>query len=389
MNIGIAGPIEIACLKKHLPNVTEEECKLGLGGTAVNVLIDGLINEGHHVTVFTLDYTIESKYSISGPNLKVIIGHCRTRSKMKWFDCWKAEILQIKQFIDEEKSNIDIVNAHWSYEYAIGTILADVPHLITFRDHAQTKLKLTKQPYRLTRLLMDRWVRNNAKHFSYNSMYLSVLINLKGMVIPNPIQDAEIKTARKHPSYGKKIKICYIANGWDSRKNPKAAIEAFYIAQKTYENCELHLIGSGFEPAGANYNLVQKKGWSKNVHFRGKMNRSRLMEELQHFDILLHTAREQSFGNILIEAMSKGIPVIGGKDAGAVPWILDDGYSGCLTDVKSPKIVAEHIIRLIVDGQYYEKLSRNGIINLQTSFSQEIVCKQYIKEYNSILELSC
>jgi len=385
MNIGIAAPIEIASLQNHLPHLTPIELKLGLGGTAINILIDGFINQGHHVTVFTLDLNIKSKYIIEGPNLKVIIGHFRVNSKWKWFDFCRKEYLQIQQFILEEKSNIDIVNAHWSYEFAIGTILAKVPHIITFRDHAQSILKLTKHPYRLTRLLMDNWVRRKGANFSYNSFYLKELIGLKGITIPNPIRDSEIGEARVYPQGKDRFKICYIANGWDYRKNPEAALEAFYLLQKEKNNIELHMIGSGFEHNGSNFNTIQEKGWGNEVYFHGRMSHTQLMEALKQYDILLHTAREESFGNNLIEAIAKGIPVLAGKTAGAVPWVLADGLAGCLTDVENPTEIAKDLLHLISDSPYYEKLSENGITNLQTRFTQDIVCKNYTDNFEKIV----
>jgi glycosyltransferase involved in cell wall biosynthesis len=384
MNIGIAAPIEIASLKRHLPDLSEHELKLGLGGTAVNILIDGFINAGHFVTVFTLDSTITKTCIVQGPHLKIVIGHFRLGSRFKWFDFCRSEYMQIYKFIQLEKS-LDIVNAHWSYEFAIGAILSKVPHLITFRDHSQTILKLTKHPYRLTRLLMDSWVRLKGKNFSFNSLYLKELIKLQGEVIPNPIKSIEISAAKIFDRGKIKFKICYIANGWDYRKNPEAALEGFSLLIQEFTNVELHLIGSGFESFGNNFDRVSKNGLSSKVFFRGPLKHNEFMSELSDFDIMLHTAREESFGNNLIEAMAKGIPIVAGKSAGAVPWVLENGKSGCLVDIESPEDIAAGLKRLLSDSKYYDTLSLNGINNLKTRFIQEQVCNIYLDVFKSII----
>jgi glycosyltransferase involved in cell wall biosynthesis len=384
MRIGIAAPIEVASLSNHLPNLKEQDLSLGFGGTAINILIDGFIQLGHHVTVFTLDPNIIEKHVLEGPNLKIFFGNFRADSKLKWVDFCRKEFKQIQKFILDEKKNIDIVNAHWSYEYAIGTILANVPHLITFRDHAPTILKLTKHPYRFTRLLMDNWVRRNGKKFSYNSLYLKSLIGLAGSALPNPINSQEITGPRKFPKDKKVFKICYIANGWDYRKNPEAAIEAFYLLQQELPNVELHMIGNGFESRGEKYEIVIHNGKGRNVHFRGAMKHDLLMKELQTFDVLLHSAREESFGNNLIEAMAKGIPVVAGESAGAIPWVLNNGLAGCLTDIENPVQMAQDLKYLLTDPDFYEDLSLNGIINLQQRFVQEKVCDLYIQQFVKI-----
>ncbi|WP_162418347.1 glycosyltransferase family 4 protein [Cyclobacterium roseum] len=384
MNIGIASPINISELKIHLKNLKRTEENLGLGGTAINIIIDGLIKNGHKVTVFTLDPTVKEKHILEGPKLKVIIGHFRSSNKIKTFDFCRKEIKQIKLFINEEKENLDIVNAHWSYEFAIGTILSKVPHLITFRDDSFRILKLTKHPYRLSRLLMDLWVRKKGKHFSYNSPYLKSGINLAGDIIPNPINDYEIEQKRVYPTK-KEIQICYVANGWTYFKNPETALLAFNIANTKIKNIKLTMIGEGLGESSKNYKQICKKGLNMNVIFRGKLPHRKFLKELHNFDIMLHTAREESFGNNIIEAMAKGIPVIAGKNSGAVPWVLNYGAAGCLIDIEKPEIVANAIAKLVNDKYYYEKLSIEGLSNVVKRFSQKEICRNYIELYKNIV----
>ncbi|MFV0418660.1 MAG: glycosyltransferase family 4 protein [Dysgonomonas sp.] len=385
MRIGIAAPIKVSSLKEHFVNLSQKDLSLGLGGTAINILIDGFIKAGHKVTVFTLDPTITDKYVLEGDNLKIIFGYFRCSGREKTFDLGKTEIFQIKTFILEEKRNIDIVNAHWSYEFAIGTILAKVPHLITFRDHAQTVLKMVPRPFIFIRLFMDKWVRKNAQNICYNSPYLKAKIKKGGMVIPNPITEKEIMRARKYPKDKDIFKIYYIANGWDKIKNPTIAIEAFYILRKEILNVELYLIGKGAEPNGPNHTLIKKRGLGENVFFRGSIGHEELIQELEIADILLHTSREESFGNTLIEAMAKGIPTVAGKKSGAVPWVLADGAAGMLVDIESAEDVAQALITLIKDEDKYECISTCGIRNVKERFSQLKVCAAYITAYQNIL----
>jgi L-malate glycosyltransferase len=383
MRIGIASPVEVASLEAHLPNLTPTERQMGLGGTAVNIIIDGLIKAGHSVIIFSLDPKVKGKHIIEGVNLKIIMGNFRTSSVAKLLDFCSKESRQIKQFINDEINNVDLVNAHWTYEFAVGTILAKVPHLITFRDDSLTILKLTKHPYRLMRLLLDYWVRNNGKAFSYNSEYLKLLINIDGIVIPNPIKDSEIIGHREYPRSKRIIQICYIANGWDYRKNPENAIRAFSLLLKKIPHVQLHLIGGGFEHNGIGFKKMEDLELNQNVIYRGRLAHHELMIELNNFDIMLHTAREESFGNNLIEAMAKGLPVIGGRNSGAVSWVIGD--SGCLVDIENVNEIAESLERLIEDENYYEYLSKKGFENIQKRFSQKEVSEAYINEFKKII----
>ena len=51
----------------------------------------------------------------------------------------------------------------------------------------------------------------------------------------------------------------------------------------------------------------------------------------------------------IIEAMSLGIPVIGGQHSGGVPWTLANGQAGLLVDVNSPAAIAGAMVELAND----------------------------------------
>lgn len=52
----------------------------------------------------------------------------------------------------------------------------------------------------------------------------------------------------------------------------------------------------------------------------------------------------------LLEAHGAGLPIVGGVNSGGVPYVLDDGRAGWLTDVSDPRALASTLSRLIVDG---------------------------------------
>ena len=73
MRLGMASAISVNSLADYLADVKYEDKKLGLGGTAVNEILVGLINHRHHVTVFTLNSTTHQMTRLFGPNLKIIL----------------------------------------------------------------------------------------------------------------------------------------------------------------------------------------------------------------------------------------------------------------------------------------------------------------------------
>jgi len=110
-----------------------------------------------------------------------------------------------------------------------------------------------------------------------------------------------------------------------------------------------------------------------------------LIDRLSAFDILLHTSREESFGNNIIEAMAAGIPIIAGKNSGAVSWVAENGKSGLLIDIENTLDISTAIKSLILDPEKYETLSKRGIENVKNRFNVKKVTQQYINLYNRVL----
>lgn len=393
MKIGIASPISVNSLQAFLYAPDKKELKLGLGGTAVNIIIMGLIEKGHSVSVYTLDWSVKRDCPVilKGERLTIYIGqfrHFNKLNKLKVLDFMRFESEQIRSFIMNDEP--DIVNAHWSYEYATGAIKADYPHLITFRDDARTILKITRSFYRGIRFLMDAWVKRNGKWFNVNSPYLQK--QLSGWkndipIIPNPINSSISNGEPKKITTNTKIKIISILTGWGGCKNPETGLVAFQLLRKILPKVELeyYLYGPGYEKGEAGYKWCVQNKLIDQVHFCGMQPHALLMKELVRCHILLHPSIEESFGNTLIEAMQKGVPVVAGKNAGAVPWVLNEGKNGVLVDITTPQDIARGLKKLIEDKKLYDRLSSNGISYVDTRFSREVIAKKYIDLYRRVL----
>jgi len=386
MKIGIAGPVEINSLKQHLHLDKDSYLELGLGGTSVNNLVNSLLNRGFHVSVYTLDSKVSERLILSGEKLKVYFGHYRTSHRQRGLDFFRKESHQIRRFIEEDKP--DIVHAHWSYEFAIGALKSKLPHVITFRDSAWDILKLHRDSFRVIRYMMDYWVKRNGQNFTVNSIYLQKKLSSfkKNItIVPNSINEQFIGNKKKYPS--NKILIISILNGWTERKNPQKALLAFKMLREQYgEKVEYHLYGPGY---GVQRN---SKGWAKEnecldgVRFCGEMSHVEMMGKIRDYDILLHPALEESFGNTLLEGLANGLPIIGGKEAGAVPWVLNEGENGLLVDVTSSEEMYKALKRLMDDVILFEKLSSEGIDYIIQNFTNDKILDKYLEIYHQIIK---
>ena len=86
-----------------------------------------------------------------------------------------------------------------------------------------------------------------------------------------------------------------------------------------------------------------------------------------------------------IEAMSMGIPVIGGEKSGGLPWVLDYGKAGLLADITKPNEMAEKMNALLENKPLYLNLREQGLERVRQLFSQEAVAKAYERIYQIVL----
>lgn len=384
LKIGISSPILVEEFKDYITIPNANFLKLGLGGHAVNRLVLGLLERGVHVEIFTLDRSIKQNVKLHGDLLTINL--FPLRGKIRGLDVFKKEIVLLKESINN--SDVDIVHAHWSYEYALAALKSDKPHLITVRDNAKAILKNHNDKlYRLLRYFMNKYVIKNSDNVIANSdyikKYLDETFRLDVDVIPNPIDDKELdnnarvyNTSRKH--------IVSVNNGFSKLKNVKLLIIAFFEVRKKIPECELLLIGNQYGENEEAQSWAKKEGFDNGIKFFGKKINDEVLEIIGSADLLVHPSLEESFGNPLIEAMSKGTPCIGGEDSGAIPWVLDYGKAGLLVDVRSPNEISDGILKILNNKKTWEEYSSKGIKNVGHRFILPVVLDQHINKYKEI-----
>ena len=146
-----------------------------------------------------------------------------------------------------------------------------------------------------------------------------------------------------------------VNNGFGNRKNHKKAIIAFSNLIEKKMPYKLYLYGSDMEKYGACYNwVIKKKIDLKNIFFMGYIDNHKLANIYKKSDIYLSTSLEETFGVTYGEAMASGLPIIAGKHSGATSETLKN--CGILTDVKSPKLISNSIIKYN-DKKFYKQIN--------------------------------
>ena len=97
-------------------------------------------------------------------------------------------------------------------------------------------------------------------------------------------------------------------------------------------------------------------------------------------DVFLHLSREESFGNVYIEALACGTPVVA-HDYGTTRWILGD--SATLLDTSDPKATAQ-AIRRALDGPPPDKKALHNAACER--FSWPVITAEYAQFFRELPE---
>lgn len=131
-------------------------------------------------------------------------------------------------------------------------------------------------------------------------------------------------------------------------KNLFAIIEAYRLYHSTVNNPrKLHLCGSG--PLESDLRrAVQKSGLDHFIVFRGFLQADDVTRAIAASLCLILFSTQETFGNVIIESLALGVPVIASPICGATDEFLKSGQNGFL--VEPDNIEGLAIIMKLIDG---------------------------------------
>ncbi|MFW6368711.1 MAG: glycosyltransferase family 4 protein [Spirochaetota bacterium] len=128
--------------------------------------------------------------------------------------------------------------------------------------------------------------------------------------------------------------------------------------------------------------LAQRSGIADQVDFLGRS--SFPLSVMRRSEIFVLSSRYEGFGNVLIEAMSQGVPVIATDCDYGPAEIVEPGESGILVSPDSPQQLAEAIVRLTNDDNLRKELAK-GARARSERFSHERIGQEWLNLVQGIV----
>lgn len=155
----------------------------------------------------------------------------------------------------------------------------------------------------------------------------------------------------------------------ENNKNQADAIKAVNELVKMGKNVELKIVGNGDAAYIRNLkNIVIEMGVTGRIKWEGF--RENVTDYYISADIALVCSQFETFGRVVVEAMSTGCPVVA-TNTGGIPEIINNGYNGLLYKPGDFCGLAINIANLIDDDKLYSQISKNAIDSSYSRFDRE------------------
>ena len=370
-------------------------------------LVIEFLKRGHEVSVITPCEKIRMVTSFK-------VGRCHVylipqrRTRWQLLTCHHREVMLMLRCIRE--CNPDVAFAQWPYMYSRAALISGIPTLVVGRD----------SPWRVAHLMSSfrMWHRS-----IYSKLFVApklknlttisphMVDELKSWwgkkdcaisVIPNAIPDGIV--CQKPKKIKKDATTIACVSDWNELKNVKTLLRAFVNLHREHPNYRLVVYGASMLPNEAAGKWMQKSGLPfDGIDLRGYGQQ----EDIRRFlfdeaDVFCSPSLEESFGMVFLEAMAQGVPCLGGKRSGAVPWLLGaerdegieqrenvgrencSGAGGVVCDVSNSNEVAKGLEELMRDSDWRRRLSENGVRRARFVFNMDTVVTQYEKELKRV-----
>jgi len=358
-------------------------CPKGFGGVPVNLLVSELAAMGHEVTVVGTSSHIKKLWSLKSGNVKAILVPSRKRARTLALTQFNEEISSLVKVM--ANIDFDVLHAHWTYEFAIAALKVDRNTVVTAHDAPLTIFRWFKDPYRFFRLLMAVRVRFLVRNLTCVSPYLSKKWQVEMFwrkqisVIPNICPFPPIEERHNFPNAARIVTI----GDSTKRKNVKSLILAFHEIVKLLPFATLQIFGHGLDADGKLAHWAKENSIDFGLQWHGFASRSKIKEALDKSDLLIHPSYEEAQPMVPLEAMSRGIPIIGGLGSGGVPWTLDS--AGALVNVKKPSKIAEKAVEILTSTELSETMSATGLHLVREKYSPRNVAELYLNVYARVV----
>jgi len=275
-----------------------------------------------------------------------------------------------------DKRDIDVIHLHWNKDLTLA-VLAKLcskrkPKLVITRHMKFPVMKdglLHRFLYKHINHIMaiTKTMAFDLKRFIPDDVRPDISVNYLGIDSVSPFTDEEVSKTRTLYDAENKHFLIALVGRIDADKGHDLLLEALAIAKARGLPFKVLVVG---HPMQESYlqglkERVKAQGLQDKMLFLGFVDEPRCL--MQACDVLVLATIEETFGLVLIEAMSVGTPVIG-SNRGGVPEIIEDKYTGLLFESCDSQSLFEALETLYLNPEQAKAYASQACIKVQEKF---------------------
>lgn len=280
-----------------------------------------------------------------------------TKGKFGWVTLRRHQYSFLKEVCIQEEP--DIIVSFLPMPNALAVLCGkklNIPVIISERADPYQKMS------KLDRIIHAVYNQADGAVFQTNGAkaFYSKKLQKKSVVIPNPVVNTHSEIS--HDYHNPKKEIVSVGRFEIIQKRQDILLRAGSIVFDKYPDYKIIFWGDG--PDESKVELLAKElGIESNVVFAGVTDK--VLEKVNQSEIFVLSSDYEGIPNVLIEAMSIGMPCVATDcSPGGAKMLLEDGKAGKLVDCKDYEALANEIIYFIENKEKeteYGKYAKNSI----------------------------
>ena len=203
-------------------------------------------------------------------------------------------------------------------------------------------------------------------------------------LILREVDHREVAELRKKYGVGPSEKMILTVSRLTRGKGQDKVIEALAMAKEKYENFKYVIAGEGhYEKALRD--LAASRGLRDKVVFAGAVRHEDVWNFYDACDVFAMVNRTipseeniEGLPNVLIEAASRGKPIVTGVDGGGKEAV-EHGRTGYVTDGNDVRQIAQYLIELLSDENKNREFGVRGKQKMLDEFTEEGMIERYLE----------
>lgn len=250
---------------------------------------------------------------------------------------------------------------------------------------------------KLDRMILANPVRRRIRQWMFGGSFSIVLSPLlkknlfsvvpedKILVVPNGIPDVPFfqPAVNCEPPT-----VLYLSNMM-REKGPLLLLEGLHRLKERHVRFRGYFAGEWGDDISPEFffSKLREFGLSKMVSYIGPVYGEKKLEVISQSHVFVFPTflRHETFGNVVLEAMRSGLPVVVSDEA-SLPFIVEDGVTGLIFKTRDSVSLAEKLEKLIVRRSLRYQMGRAGRIRYERMFTFEKAEKRLKGCFDRVLE---